>query len=159
MTQYTYTYTLVEQDLPTLTKPLGSTLRPGDVIALWGDLGVGKTTFARALIQGIVGKKIDVPSPTFTLVQVYDCQEGELWHCDLYRLKSPDESFELGLEDAFHEAICLLEWPEKLGDLLPARRIDVTFKIINETTREIRLNLVGPHDAISSALESTTSET
>jgi tRNA threonylcarbamoyladenosine biosynthesis protein TsaE len=152
-----YTYTLTQDDLVTLAKPLSRALRPGDVVALWGDLGVGKTTFTRVLIQTLVGKAIDVPSPTFTLVQVYECPPGEVWHCDLYRLKDPEEVFELGLEDAFHQAICLIEWPERLENLLPQRRIDITFKIITETTREITLNLVGPHDAIRTVLETTTS--
>lgn len=149
----TFTYTLTQQGLSNLAQPLAKALRPGDVIALWGDLGVGKTTFARILIQTLVGDAIDVPSPTFTLVQAYDTSQGEVWHCDLYRLKDPEEVFELGLEDAFHEAICLIEWPERLGDLLPRRRIDITFKIVNETTREITLTLVGPHESLKKLLE------
>lgn len=153
MTQFTYT--LTQEDLIILAKPLVAGLRPGDVVALWGDLGVGKTTFARVLIQALVGKLVNVPSPTFTLVQAYDCPQGEVWHCDLYRLKDPEEVFEIGLEDAFHQAICLVEWPERLGDLLPRRRIDVTFKIVDDSTREITLNLVGPHDALRTVLEST----
>lgn len=149
-----FTFTLAQQDLVTLAEPLARALQAGDVMALWGDLGTGKTTFARVLIQAVVGKAVDVPSPTFTLVQVYDCPKGELWHCDLYRLKDSEEAFEIGLEDAFHQAICLIEWPERLGNLLPKRRIDISFKIINETTREITLNLVGPHDALRTVLNS-----
>lgn len=149
----TFTYTLTQQDLTTLAKSLAGVLRRGDVIALWGDLGVGKTTFARVLIQALVGEAIDVPSPTFTLVQVYDSSQGEVCHCDLYRLKDPEEAFELGLEDAFHEAICLIEWPERLGNLLPRRRIDVLLKIINETTREMTLTLVGSHESLKNILE------
>ncbi|MDF3034432.1 MAG: tRNA threonylcarbamoyladenosine biosynthesis protein TsaE [Alphaproteobacteria bacterium] len=132
------------------------TLTQQDLGRLWGDLGVGKTTFTRALVQALVGETIDVPSPTFTLVQVYDCPQGELWHCDLYRLKNSEEAFEIGLEDAFYHAICLIEWPERLEGLLPRCRIDITFKIINETTREITVNLVGSsHDALRTALESS----
>lgn len=148
-----FTYTFSQQDLVTLAKPLAEVLCKGDVVALWGDLGVGKTTFARVLIQALVGKGIDVPSPTFTLVQLYDSPKSEIWHCDLYRLKDPEEAFELGLEDAFHEAICLLEWPERLGNLLPHRRIDITFKIRDETTREVSVNLVGPHEPHQSILK------
>ncbi|MBX9804643.1 MAG: tRNA (adenosine(37)-N6)-threonylcarbamoyltransferase complex ATPase subunit type 1 TsaE [Alphaproteobacteria bacterium] len=151
----TFTYTLTQQDLSSLVQPLAEALRPGDVIALWGDLGVGKTTFARILIQTMVGQDIDVPSPTFTLVQAYDTPQGEVWHCDLYRLKDPEEVFELGLEDAFHEAICLIEWPERLADLLPRRRIDITFKIVNETTREITITIVGPHESLKTLPETT----
>jgi tRNA threonylcarbamoyladenosine biosynthesis protein TsaE len=148
-----FTYTLTQQSLITLAKPLAEALRPGDVVALWGDLGVGKTTFARVLIQALVGEEINVPSPTFTLVQTYDSLHGEVWHCDLYRLKDPEEAFELGVEDAFHQAICLIEWPERLGGLLPHRRIDITFKIRDETTREINVTLVGSHELLQARLE------
>lgn len=153
MTQFTYT--LTQEDLTSLAKPMAMGLRPGDVVALWGDLGVGKTTFARILIQTLVGKAVDVPSPTFTLVQAYDCPQGELWHCDLYRLKDPEEVYEMGLEDAFHQVICLIEWPERLGDLLPRRRIDMVFKIVDDSTREITLKLIGSHDALCTVLETT----
>ena len=149
-----FIFTLTQQDLITLAQPLARGLRKGDMIALWGDLGVGKTTFARALIQTLVGEAVDVPSPTFTLVQVYECSQGEVWHCDLYRLKNPEEVFEIGLEDAFHQALCLVEWPERLENLLPQRRVDITFKICNETTREISVTLVGTHEPLQTALES-----
>jgi tRNA threonylcarbamoyladenosine biosynthesis protein TsaE len=150
-----FNFTLTQQDLITLAKPLALSLRAGDVVALWGDLGVGKTTFARVLIQALLGETIDVPSPTFTLVQVYESSHGDVWHCDLYRLKDPEEVFEIGLEDAFHQAICLVEWPERLGNLLPRRRIDMTFKIRDETTRDITLTLVGPHEPHKTILETT----
>jgi len=149
-----FNFTLTQEDLLILAHPLAKTLRKGDVVALWGDLGAGKTTFARTLIQTLVGKPIEVPSPTFTLVQIYDSVQGELWHCDLYRLKEPEEIFEIGLEDAFYQAICLVEWPERLGALLPQRRIDITFTIQDETTRKISVTLVGSHDLLQASLES-----
>jgi len=80
-------------------------LRPGDVILLEGPIGAGKTFFARGVIQAILGVAEDVPSPTFTLVQVYDGPRGDIWHCDLYRLTHPDEAIELGLEEAFEASI------------------------------------------------------
>jgi tRNA threonylcarbamoyladenosine biosynthesis protein TsaE len=98
----------------------------GDVIALKGDLGAGKTSFARAFI-GARGGEEEVPSPTFTLVQVYELQSAAIWHFDLYRLKSPEEAWELGIEDAFSEGISLIEWPEQLGSLLPRRRLEINF--------------------------------
>lgn len=149
----TYSYALNQDQLLTFAKLIKDILRPGDILALWGDLGTGKTTFARILIQEFIGESIDVPSPTFTLVQIYDSAQGEIWHCDLYRIKNPEEVFELGLEDAFHHAICLIEWPERLGNLLPTRRIDMTFKILNETTREVTVNLRESYATLCNAFE------
>jgi len=97
----------------------------GDIIALKGDLGAGKTSFARAFIRAR-GCGEAVPSPTFTLIQVYDVPPAAIWHFDLYRLNSPNEAWELGIEDAFSEAISLIEWPERLGSLLPHRRLEIT---------------------------------
>jgi tRNA threonylcarbamoyladenosine biosynthesis protein TsaE len=99
---------------------------PADVIALKGDLGTGKTTFARAFIRALGNRDEDVPSPTFTLVQVYELDRTAIWHFDLYRLRSPEEAWELGIEDAFSAGISLIEWPERLGPLLPGRRLEIT---------------------------------
>ena len=95
-----------------------------DIIALKGDLGAGKTTFARGFIRAC-GCTEEVPSPTFTLVQVYELGAAAIWHFDLYRIKSPEEAWELGIEDAFSEGISLIEWPERLGPLLPPRRLEI----------------------------------
>ena len=97
---------------------------PGDVIALKGELGAGKTTFARAFIHAR-GARDEVPSPSFSLVQVYDAGTATIWHFDLYRLRSPEEAWELGIEDAFGDGISLIEWPERLGHLLPDRRLEI----------------------------------
>src|SRR3984893_12155605 len=97
----------------------------GDVIGLKGDLGAGKTTFARAFIRARGGTE-EVPGPTFTLLQVSDTTAAAIWHFDLYRLKSPDEAWELGIEDAFSDGISLIEWPEQLGPLLPRDRLRLT---------------------------------
>lgn len=107
---------------------LASSLSPGDVIALTGGLGAGKTTFARGLIRALCGE-IEIPSPTYTIVQTYDTPRGEVWHCDMYRLERPEDAWELGLIDAFEDAICIIEWPDKLGELLPkhARFVDLKF--------------------------------
>ena len=104
---------------------LGSLLRPGDTVLLSGDIGAGKTFLARALIQSLQDEAEDVPSPTFTLVQTYETPLGELWHSDLYRITSTDEIEELGLIDAFDTAICLVEWPDRLGDLAPAKALHI----------------------------------
>ncbi|MFK7762446.1 MAG: tRNA (adenosine(37)-N6)-threonylcarbamoyltransferase complex ATPase subunit type 1 TsaE [Roseobacter sp.] len=106
---------------------LGATLTEGDIILLTGDVGAGKTHFARYLIQSILTTPEDVPSPTFTLVQTYDTHAGMLWHADLYRLSSTQEIEELGLVDAFESAICLVEWPDRLGTLAPDKALSLTF--------------------------------
>jgi tRNA threonylcarbamoyladenosine biosynthesis protein TsaE len=98
--------------------------RPGDVIALKGELGVGKTAFARAFLRarGTAGA---IPSPTFTLVQLYELGEVAVWHFDGYRLHDPEEAWELGIEDAFAGGISLIEWPERFGALIPAQRLEI----------------------------------
>lgn len=112
---------------------LAPILRPGDVVALWGDLGAGKSTLARALIQALSAESGEVPSPTFTLVQTYPgeiavdgaAKAVELWHFDLYRLTNPDQAYDLAIEDAFRDGISLIEWPDRLGYLLPRNRLDL----------------------------------
>lgn len=99
---------------------LAPLLRGGDAVMLHGPLGAGKSHFARALIRARLGRMEDVPSPSFTLVQVYDAEDTEIWHADLYRLSHPDDVLELGLVDAFATAICLVEWPDRLGPMIPA---------------------------------------
>ena len=103
-----------------LAHRLAPYLRAGDAVMLQGDLGAGKTSLARALIRCLAEEAIEVPSPTFTLVQLYDVPQGTLWHFDLYRLKQPEDVYELGWEEALAEAIVVVEWPERLGSLKPA---------------------------------------
>jgi tRNA threonylcarbamoyladenosine biosynthesis protein TsaE len=100
---------------------LAGVLRPGDVLALSGELGAGKTTLARGILRGL-GLAGEAPSPTFTLVQTYEPPETRLpvWHCDLYRLDDPEEAIELGLDEARASAVLLIEWPERLEAFLPA---------------------------------------
>lgn len=119
-----------EEATVALARRLRPMLRPGDVIALSGPIGAGKTAFARALIQDALaedGRREDVPSPSFTLVQTYDTPQGEIWHADLYRLSGPRDTDELGLAEAFETAICLVEWPDRLGPDLPARALALRF--------------------------------
>lgn len=108
-----------EADTAALGVRLASVAQPGDCLLLSGPIGAGKSTLARAFIRGRCGKGEDVPSPTFTLVQVYEDGKTEIWHADLYRLTHPDEVWELGLDDAFLKAICLVEWPDRLGKHVP----------------------------------------
>lgn len=112
----------------TLAARVAAVARRGDVIALHGDLGAGKTSFARAFIRTRAGREEAVPSPTFTLVQVYDLPDAPVWHFDCYRLQHPDEIWELGIEEALADGITLIEWPERLGSLLPRDRLDVMLR-------------------------------
>ena len=105
-----------------LARAIADRLAPGDTVGLAGGLGVGKSAFARAAIGRLLaveGRAEDIPSPSYTLVQVYDVKAAELWHADLYRLGDISEIDELGLQDAFNEAICLVEWADRLGARAP----------------------------------------
>ena len=108
-------------------RALAPLLGAGDVILLEGPVGAGKSQFARALIRARLGEAEEVPSPTFTLVQVYG-DAPEIWHSDLYRLSGPGEIAELGLEEAFSAAICLVEWPDRLGELAPEGALHLAFR-------------------------------
>lgn len=102
-------------------------LKPGDVLLLKGDLGAGKSLFARALIKSFCGEETEVPSPTFTLVQTYDAPKFTIWHFDLYRIDVPEDVHELGIEEALATGVCLIEWPEKLGEYLPKGAFEIEF--------------------------------
>ena len=108
-----------------LGRRVGARLKAGDVVCLTGGLGAGKTTLARGAVEAWIGHAEEAPSPTYTLVQTYEGARGQLWHIDLYRLKRPEEAWELGLEDAFVDAACLIEWPERLEGQLPHDRLDI----------------------------------
>lgn len=115
---------------------LAAQLRPSDVVALEGDLGAGKTTLARAILRAASGfPALIVPSPTFTLVEVYDTPRGVFWHFDLYRLEAPEQVFELGWEEARAGGIALVEWADRLGPLLPRERLTVTLSVEGEGRR------------------------
>jgi tRNA threonylcarbamoyladenosine biosynthesis protein TsaE len=139
-----------EEETRFTAEALSKYLRPGDIIALDGTLGAGKTAFARALINAMPGEAEDVPSPTFTLVQTYQRGETEIWHFDLYRLEDPEDAFELGIEDAFADAISLIEWPDKLGNYLPKKHLRIvlaqggesdtrTLEVIGDDNWRVRL--------------------
>ena len=108
-----------------LARLMARHLQAGDTVLLSGPVGAGKSQFARAFIRAHFGPSEDVPSPSFTLVQVYHNDLIEIWHSDLYRLTHPDEVQELGLEQAMEQAICLIEWPDRLGQMRPKRPIDL----------------------------------
>ena len=119
---------VLQLELPDLsaTETLGALLADGlaagDVISL----GAGKSALARAIIQAANPAETDVPSPTFTLVQTYELGNGTpLWHLDLYRIESPEDAMQLGLDDAFIDAVCLIEWPDRLKKLLPKTNLSI----------------------------------
>jgi tRNA threonylcarbamoyladenosine biosynthesis protein TsaE len=130
-------------DLPTEadTTELGAKLarlaQPGDCLLLEGPIGAGKSHLARSFIRARLGQLEEVPSPTFTLVQIYLAGEVEIWHADLYRLTHPDEVWELGLDDAFDRAITLVEWPDRLGRHLPDQALRLRLEPVGEGRRAI----------------------
>jgi tRNA threonylcarbamoyladenosine biosynthesis protein TsaE len=123
---------------------LAKALRRGDVVALKGGLGAGKTTLARAIVAGLSSVPEDVPSPTFTLVQTYPVmlEDGpaELWHFDLYRLGRPEQVYELGIEEALAEGVSLIEWPELAAGLLPREKVlSIELQITTGQARRARI--------------------
>ncbi|HEX3441293.1 MAG TPA: tRNA (adenosine(37)-N6)-threonylcarbamoyltransferase complex ATPase subunit type 1 TsaE [Pseudolabrys sp.] len=128
---YSFTAALAdEQATRRLMVDIACAIEPGDLITLSGDLGAGKTTFARALIRYLAGDEtVEVPSPTFTLMQGYDLPRFTLIHADLYRLSGPSELAELGFEDLSAGAVTLLEWPDRAAGVLPPDRFDIAFTL------------------------------
>ena len=109
-----------EDDTKALACAFARMAQRGDIFALFGTLGAGKSTFSRYFIRSLTSA-IDIPSPTFTLVQTYEAEKFEIYHFDMYRLKKPEDAYELDIEEAFFSGVCLIEWPEKLGYLLPRK--------------------------------------
>jgi N-acetylmuramate 1-kinase len=136
-------------DLPSLrateefARAIARELQPGAIVTLTGDLGAGKTAFARALIRVLAGNpELEVPSPTFTLMQVYEGQQCRIVHSDLYRIGSPDELAELGWEESSDKAILLVEWADRAGDMLGGDRLDIGFILEPEEGPEYRVAVV-----------------
>ncbi len=133
-----------------IARALSKLVWPGCILLLEGPVGAGKTAFARALIGALRSRAglpaEDVPSPTFTLVQTYDTGPFETWHADLYRLTDPSEALELGLDAAFDDALCLIEWPDRLGSLSPAHALTLT--LAPEPDESRRLTLTGPPESL-----------
>ncbi|WP_204353987.1 tRNA (adenosine(37)-N6)-threonylcarbamoyltransferase complex ATPase subunit type 1 TsaE [Yoonia maritima] len=141
-----------ETDTVALASRIAPLLAPGDTLLLEGSIGAGKSAFARALIRARLGRMEDVPSPTFTLVQTYEDPEGDIWHCDLYRLTHPDEVFELGLDEAFTTAICLIEWPDRLGNDAPENALKLALAA-GDTEHSVQITTTPEwHDRLKAVL-------
>jgi tRNA threonylcarbamoyl adenosine modification protein YjeE len=111
----------------------------GQVILLKGNLGAGKSTFAREFIQALCGKDTNVPSPTFTIMQSYAASKFNIWHLDLYRIKDEKELEELGLSEIFANSVVLVEWPDIARNFFPASKIEINFSLISETKRQAEI--------------------
>ncbi|MEM8772047.1 MAG: tRNA (adenosine(37)-N6)-threonylcarbamoyltransferase complex ATPase subunit type 1 TsaE [Pseudomonadota bacterium] len=133
---------LVRNDAETalLGASMAPHLGPGDLIFLAGSLGAGKTTLARGLIQALCGP-IDVPSPTYTLVETYNAPDFDISHLDLYRLAKPEDVWELGVEEIVETGVALIEWPERVGDFLPGGALEVRLSTDGDGRRiELKTN-------------------
>ena len=141
---------LTEDDLTALARRFGAIAQPGTTFLLNGDLGTGKSTFARAMIRALAPAEQDIPSPTFTLVQVYDAAGFEVWHSDLYRLSSVDEILELGLVDALADAVCIVEWPDALGEFAPRDAIRIELAHVpDESLRALSITAPFPLEPLT----------
>lgn len=130
-----------EEETIQIAHSVAAQAKKGDVYLLSAPMGAGKSVFARAFIQSLCGKDTDVPSPTFTLVQMYDSPTAPIWHFDLYRLAHEEEVLNIGWDDALTaDNICLIEWPEKAGFYLPKIAKNITIDILEETRRRIWVN-------------------
>jgi tRNA threonylcarbamoyladenosine biosynthesis protein TsaE len=144
MVDYSFTSTDAASTA-TLGSRLGHLLEKGDVVLLRGDLGAGKTTFARGLIQGLIGAETEIVSPTFTLVQTYDTAKGTIYHYDLYRLKQDEHGAltELGWDDGLIDGITLVEWPERLEDVMPQDSLIIDIRQDAPDQRVVTMNSNG----------------
>ena len=114
-----------------------------EFIALYGQVGTGKTTFARNFVKYFCGDKLKIPSPTFNLVFTYDTQFFKIWHFDLYRLDSSDEAWEIGLDDVYEKGIALIEWPEIIENFFPINRLIIKIEYTNTDPNFRIVNLEG----------------
>lgn len=124
------------EETEAMGRRLAAALRPGDVVALYGDLGAGKTTFARGVLRGL-GFEGDVASPTFPIVQPYDDLALPIWHVDLYRIEKPQELEELALDEALDDGALLIEWPERMGNAVWGHTLRLTLSRQGEGARAL----------------------
>lgn len=143
-----YHNTNSEKETEKIAELLAPSLQRDKPLFLRGKLGAGKSVFARALIRTLVGNpNLDVPSPTFTLLQQYetDSDKGILSHFDLYRIQNPEEIYELGWEDALQEGLVIIEWPERLESLAPTSFLDISIQAV-ENNPDKRIIEITDHE-------------
>ncbi|MDR0677075.1 MAG: tRNA (adenosine(37)-N6)-threonylcarbamoyltransferase complex ATPase subunit type 1 TsaE [Holosporaceae bacterium] len=109
--------------------------KPGQCFALYGDLGYGKTTFSRFLIQCLNRSIKEVTSPTFTIIQVYSSKIAEIWHIDCYRLKNENEFYDLGIDEIMSTNITIIEWPEIIQHFLPSDSLKINFSLTGKVRK------------------------
>jgi len=120
----------IETETAAVAAALAARVRAGDVVLLEGPLGAGKTVFARSFIRALAGDPaLEIPSPTFTLVQTYETPCGKIWHFDLWRLRDHHALEELAWDEA-RSGICLVEWPDRLGPLAPQDALRITLDVL-----------------------------
>jgi tRNA threonylcarbamoyl adenosine modification protein YjeE len=134
-----------ERQTARLGAAMAPLLGPGDTVLLRGDLGAGKSALARAVIGAALGDpEAEIPSPSYTLINIYETARGAIWHADLYRLSGEAEELEqLGLDEAIGTALVLVEWPERLGLTLPERRLEIALSAPLEGGRDAAISLHG----------------
>jgi len=126
-----------EHDTYALGQRLSCISEVGDVIALSGKLGAGKTVLARGIIQAWTGRNEEIPSPTFALVQIYEHSRGVVSHFDLYRLAALEDALELGIDEAISSGLTLIEWPERLGDQMPRQSLSIHLSVSHKDSCRI----------------------
>jgi tRNA threonylcarbamoyladenosine biosynthesis protein TsaE len=132
------------EDTLALGERIGRAALPGDVVALFGGLGAGKTVLAKGILRGLGGDPDDATSPTFTLLRQYQARLL-LHHFDAYRLSAPRELLDIGAEEVFYgDGICVIEWAERVFEVLPADRLEVHLEVAGEARRDIRVHAAGP---------------
>ena len=131
-----------KKEMADLAREIAASSQVGDVIILQGTLGAGKTFFAKNFINSLQEKPTEILSPTFNLCYSYNTKKGEVFHFDLYRLKSADELENIGFFDALQNGICLIEWPEIAQDFLPKNCKKIEIKILGEERREVVIIII-----------------
>ena len=119
-----------QSDLPHHAETVAKSMGPGDPVLLFGPMGVGKSTFARALLRTLIPNLVHIPSPSFPIMLAYSASKGTIWHGDLYRIDDFSDLVPLGLAETIMTDYCIIEWPERLGPLMPERYTSVSLDFI-----------------------------